>query len=209
MKKMTALSMLSVLALAAPLASAADSGWYAGAGGGGTNFKGDEVDLQPSLANEVYTLTKLDDSSMGWKLFVGKQLHENFAVELAYTDMGKFSYDANIITSPYAPTTESGTAKPACWSLSAVGILPVGNNFSLLGKAGLCRWDDRVWAQEVGGPPYPEESIGNSLTFGLGAKYDFSTNWGVRAEWERFNNVVHHRDRADVDLWSVSLQYGF
>lgn len=208
MKKEIVLTMLSVLACSVPLASAADSGWYAGAGGGSSSFKGDQVDLQPSLANEVYTVTSLDKSGTGLKLFAGKMLHENWAVEIAYTDLGKFSYGADIASgSPSAPTTEQGIAKPTCWSLSGVGILALGNNISLLGKAGVCRWDDRVWAQEVGGPAYPVESIGNSLTVGLGAKYDFRNNLAVRAEWERFNNVVHHR--SSVDMWSISLQYGF
>lgn len=208
MKKTTALAVLTALVLWVTVASAADNEWYIGAGGGSSVFKGDEVDLEPTLANEVYTVTKLDDNSTGWKAFVGYQFHKNWAVELAYTDLGTFSYDANIISgSPYAPTTEHGLAKPMCWSLSAVGIIPLSNGFSLMGKAGLCNWDDRVSAQEVGGLPYEPNSKGTNLTGGLGAKYDFNNDLGIRAEWERFNNIVH--DRTGVDLWSVSLQYGF
>jgi len=189
-------------------AAAGLAGWYAGAGAGWSSFDGNEVDLEPSIATETYTLTRLDDGSTGWKVFGGHQFNENWAVELAYTNLGKFSFDADIASgSVGVPTTEYGEVKPDCWSLSAVGILPVGNNFSLLGKAGVCRWDDNAFAYEVGGPPYPEGSTGTDLTFGLGAKYDINDNLGVRAEWERFNNVVH--DRANVDLWSLSLQYGF
>ena len=195
-------------AMAAPATGAAVSGWYAGAGGGWSSFNGNAVDLAPGLASETYTVTKLDDDSTGWKVFGGYQFNKNWAAELAYTDLGKFSFEADVTVSPYATGTEIGKAKPACWSLSAVGILPVGNNFSLLGKAGICRWDDHASVvYPATGTVEPVESTGTDLTFGLGAKYDATRNLGVRAEWERFNNVVH--DRESVDLWSLSLQYSF
>lgn len=199
------------LAMPVKAAPVADTRWYAGVGGGWSGFNGNAVDLQPSLANETYTVTRLDDDGAAWKVFGGYQLNQNWAVELAYTDLGKFAFDANVDGGIGGGAgTEYGEAKPACWSLSAVGILPVGNNFSLLGKAGICRWDDRARAYEtVGGTEYqyPDESTGTDLTFGLGAKYDATRNLGVRAEWERFNNVVH--DRSSVDLFSMSLQYSF
>lgn len=198
------------VAEAAPAVRAGVTGWYAGVGGGWSSFNGNAVDLEPSLAGETYTLNGLDDDSTGWKVFGGYQFSKNLAVELAYTKLGKFSFDATVTGSggsggPY-PVDEYGEVKPECWSLSAVGILPVGNNFSLLGKAGICRWDDNAYAYE-GTYVYPERSTGTDLTFGLGAKYDATQNLGVRAEWERFNNVVH--DRESVDLFSVSLQYNF
>lgn len=43
--------------------------------------------------------------------------------------------------------------------------------------------------------------------YGLGAKYDYTKNIGVRLEWERYKNVVH--ESSDVNLTSVSLQYSF
>ena len=199
------LAIMSVLAFSAPLASIADTGWYAGAGVGRTNFSGSELDLEPTrLATETYTLNSLDKSSTGWKLFAGKQLNENWAVELAFTKLGKFYFNATITSAGNA--IETGEAKPDCWSLSGVGTLPLGNNFSLLGKAGICHWADHPFAQEAG-VPYILESTGDSLTYGVGAKYDFTDNLGVRAEWERFEKVVHNR--ASADLLSISLQYGF
>ena len=204
MKKISAI--LCMLAFSAPLAFAAEGGWYAGVGAGRSVFNGNELDLEPSnLANETYTLHKLDDFSSSWKFFAGKQFNENWAVEAAYTSLGKFSFDATI-TSAMPPVPEYGEAKPDCWSLSGVGILPLGSNFSLLGKAGLCRWDDRAYAEE-GGVPYEVYTTGTSLTYGVGAKYDINEKFGVRAEWERFEKVVHNR--TSVDLYSVSLQYGF
>jgi OOP family OmpA-OmpF porin len=201
-------------AMAAPAARAAGTGWYAGVGGGWSSFDGNAVDIAPTLAGESYTVTSLDDSSTGWKVFGGYQFNKNWAAELAYTDLGKFSMNADVSGGLGGGAgTEYAQVKPTCWSLSAVGILPLGNNFSLLGKVGVCRWDDRFSAHEtVAGMEYPypdgdSYSKGTDLTFGLGAKYDVTKNYGVRAEWERFNNVVH--DQSNVDLLSISFQYSF
>ena len=179
-------------AKAAPVASAGFPGWYAGVGGGWSSFNGNGADIATTPPTGV---ARLDDDGAGWKVFGGYQFNKNLAAELAYTDLGKFSFDGT--------SGEYGEVKPQCWSLSAVGILPVGNNFSLLGKAGVCRWDDNY----KGNGPIMIGSTGTDLTFGLGAKYDATRNLGVRAEWERFNNVVH--DRESVDLFSMSLQYNF
>lgn len=212
MNKVTALTMLSVLALSAPLvALAADTGWYAGVGGGASRYKGDGSDFAPLLPGEVLTTTNLQDTSTGWKLFAGKQFNENWAVELAYTSFGKFSRDSNVTGGVGVGTgVEYAEVRPECWSLSGVGILPLGNNFSLLGRAGICQWEDGANAFEtVSGTVKPEEinSTGTNLTFGLGARYDFTNNWGMRIEWERFQKIIH--DTNSVDLYSASLQYGF
>ena len=198
------------MVFAMPVVSVAATGWYAGAGGGRSSFDGNEADIESTIATETYTLTRFDDDGTGWKVFAGRQFTENLAVELAYTDLGKFSFDADINPGTFGAGTEHAEVKPKCWSLSAVGILPVGNNFSLLGKAGVCRWNDHYRGYEsVGGMEYEYEpsSTGTDLTFGLGAKYDFTDNLGVRAEWERFNNIVH--GDTHVDLWSLSFQYDF
>jgi OOP family OmpA-OmpF porin len=211
MKKMSVLTVSIAMALLAPLASAADSGWYMGAGGGATSYNGTGKDFAPLLPGEVLVTTSLKDTSTGYKLYGGKQFTENWGVELAYTSLGKFSRDATV-TGGTAPLggTEYGEVKPECWSLSAVGTLPVGNNFSLMGKAGLCRWDDTAKAYETAaGTIYPELALttGTNLTFGLGAKYNFSNNWAIRAEWEDFDHVVHNS--SSVHMWSGSIQYGF
>jgi len=211
MKKMKVLSMLGLLALWATLASAAETGWYVGGGGGASTYNGTGEDFAPLIPGETLTTTNLQDTSTGWKVFAGKQFHENWGVEFAYTSLGKFSRDADVTGGVAgSPASEYAEVKPECWSLSAVGTLPLGNNFSLLGKAGLCRWDDKAYAYETAAgviTPEPVYTTGTNLTFGLGAKYDFTNNWGMRVEWERFESVVHNS--SSVDMWSGSLQYGF
>ena len=118
-------------------------------------------------------------------------------------NLGKFTVDATI-----PGGTEYAEVKPDAWCAAAVGILPLPQRFSLLGKVGGCRWNDHSSIVEtVGSPSIEERSTGTDLTYGLGAKYDFTKNVGARVEWERYENVIHNAN--GVDLWSGSLQYSF
>jgi OOP family OmpA-OmpF porin len=196
-----------------PVTFAAGTGWYVGAGGGWTDARGGANAIDPDLTEEGGTVTNLDDNDTGWKVFGGYQFTSNFAVEASYVKMGKFSVDANI-TNPLG--TESAEVKPDAWCAAGVGTLPLQHKFSLLGKLGICRWDDHSHTVETiaATMTMPEmrvveepETTGTDIMFGLGAKYDFTSNVGARLEWERYTNVIHNNN--DVDLWSVSLQYSF
>jgi opacity protein-like surface antigen len=44
------------------------------------------------------------------------------------------------------------------------------------------------------------------ITFGLGLRYDFTRNLGVRAEWQRYQEVG---DDLDVDVMSVGVIWKF
>lgn len=208
----------AAILLAAPSAPAADSGWYAGVGAGQTKAQGGASAIDPDLAAEGGTVTSLDDKDTGWKIYGGYQFNPNFAVEGMYVNLGKFSMNANI-TIPAG--TEYAEVKPDALCAAGVGIVPLRSGFSLLGKVGVCRWNDhpRITETVSGGtyeepypetPTHPEESIGSTgtnLMYGVGGQYDFNSNVGARLEWERYKSVIH--DNNDVDLLSVSLLYKF
>ena len=91
-----------------------------------------------------------------------------------------------------------------------MGTLPLQNNFSLNGRAGLCWWDDGFGGTHtIGAVETPEETFsdGTDPVVGLGASYDFGNNIFVRAEWERYFNVIH--DNEDADLISISIMTRF
>jgi OOP family OmpA-OmpF porin len=205
MTKQQVLVLLSALVLVAPATYAAGAGWYGGAGGGWTKAKGGATGIDPDLTAEGGTATHVDDSDTGWKVYGGYQFNPNFAMEGSYVNLGKFTVDATI-----PGGTENAEVKPDAWCAAAVGILPLPQNFSLLGKVGGCRWDDHSRIVETIGATMTEEipqSTGTDVMYGVGAKYDFTPNFGARLEWERYENVIHNSN--GVDLWSGSLQYSF
>ena len=97
-----------------PLASAAESNWYVGAGTGSTDNDNSALD---------------DDS--GQKFYGGYQFTDRYALEGGYTDLG--SFDVNAV--PGADVDVDGL------QFAGVATYSLPNNFALFGKAGVYNWD--------------------------------------------------------------------
>lgn len=184
---------LAAGALAPNVALAQSSGVYLGGGIGQSKAR----DGCGALGGIGFT-GSCDDTDTAWKIFGGYQINPNFAIEAGYVDLGKFR------ASGLGLTAES---KAKTWLLDAVGILPLANNFSVLGKAGLHRWDADT--RVVSGASASDK--GTDFTFGFGAGYEFNPNLGLRLEWERFQKVGRDATtgKSDVDLLSLGLRYRF
>jgi OOP family OmpA-OmpF porin len=106
--------------------------------------------------------TDLDgaDDDIGFKLLGGYQFHRNIAAELGYGML----YD-------------KGGAEVTAIELVAVGMFPIANQLSIIGKLGFANVD-----VEVAGASDDK----TELTWGLGVQYDLSRNLGLRALWQRY-----------------------
>jgi hypothetical protein len=89
-----------------------------------------------------------DEKDTGYKLQLGYQYNQSFAIEGGYVDLGKFKYNAT-----YTGGAASAEVKAKGWNIDAVGIAPLNDAFSLLGKIGLIRGkvDTTVSATGPGG----------------------------------------------------------
>ena len=114
------------------------------------------------------------DDDIGFKILGGYQFHRNIAAELGYGLM----YD------------KSGVEVKALEAV-AVGMFPIANQFSIIGKLGLANIDVNPGDDKT------------ELTWGLGVQYDFSRNLGVRALWQRYET-----DDA-VDFLAVGVTWKF
>lgn len=176
--------------LAAPFASAQQ--FYLGASVGSSDA--DDANAIPALI----TSGTVDGSDSGTKIFGGYQFTQNFAVELAYVDLGKLGYSG--MFGPLAVT--NGSVKTSGFAVSAVGMLPLNQSFSLFGKAGIYSWEAK--ARDItGGAPFAATEDGSDLFVGLGAAYDVTRNFSVRAEWELYEAV----DR--ISLLSIGVAVKF
>jgi OOP family OmpA-OmpF porin len=164
--------------LAAPQASAQK--YYVGAGVGSTDA--DAGNVNPGLI----TAGSFDGKDSGTKLFGGYQLFPNFAVELAYVDLGKILYNGTFSGSPVT----GGTVKTSGLNVSAIGILPLNASFSLFAKGGVYSWDAKA-RDTTGGAPFFGKEDGADLSYGFGASYHVNRNFSLRAEWEQFDTLDH------------------
>lgn len=119
-----------------------------------------------------------DCTDTGIKILGGYQVNQSVAVELAYTDLGKF-----------------GSTRGSAFGVSALGRLPVANQFSLLGRVG------------VNSARLKTNGNSNSsveLGYGIGAAYTLTPTLELRGEWERIKF-----DPVDGSLLSVGLALKF
>ncbi len=123
----------------------------------------------------------LNESDTGLKVFGGYRFNKNVAVEGAYVDLGEFAL---------------GFLEQSGLAVEVEATWPIADKFGLFAKAGFFAW-------EVDVGPFSDD--GTDSTFGVGGKVALGAHWGVRAEWERFNDI----SGGDVDLISGSVFYRF
>jgi len=204
------IGLVALALLASPYAMADDTGWYGGISIGQSKAKIDDARIAGNLLGSGLSTSSItnDDSDTGYKIFAGYKFNKNFALEGGYFDLGKFGFAATTA----GPGTLNGSIKLQGINLDAVGILPVGQGFSLFGRAGVNYAQARDSFSGTGSVnvsnPSPSKNDTN-YNFGLGLQYDLNKSVGMRlgAERYRVNDAVGNR--GDIDLFSAGLVYRF
>jgi OmpA-OmpF porin, OOP family len=204
--------LFSVLAFGVSSGVAAqDRGFYAGLGLGKAkaNLNRDDFTFgfQNESSNEVNTV---------YKFFGGYQLIKYLAVELSYTDFGKFTYQYE--TPVFFGRTFKGKMdyKATSWALSGVGSLPLGKGFSALGRLGvvLNTAERSAFTGEFAVVPEPPAATKRraSLLWGIGGLYEFTPALALRLEYEDYGKFGEAQSgffdkagRATIHMYSVGL----
>ena len=190
------LGMASTLVFTGP-AIAQDTGFYVGGALGQSSF---DVDCTGT--------TSCDDKDSSWKIFGGYQFNKNLALEFGYADLGEATASVSV-----PPFTVNGSLESTVWELVAIGSLPIADRFSIFGKIGLYRADTDINASVPGLGSASESDSNTDLTFGVGARYDFTRNLGVRFDWQRYQDVGGEffgvTAESDVDVMSVAVIWKF
>jgi len=117
------------------------------------------------------------DDDIGFKILGGYKFHPNVAAEVGYGML----YDKNSV-------------EVTALEVVALGMFPIANQLSLIGKLGLANVD-------VETPGASDDKT--ELTWGVGVQYDFSRNLGLRALWQRYET-----DEA-IDYLAVGVTWRF
>ena len=126
---------------------------------------------------EVGQTDVASEDDIGFKILGGYRFHPNIAAEVGYGML--FDKDDVEVTA---------------MEFVAVGMFPIANQFSILGKLGLAN-------VEVDTPFGSEDKT--ELTWGVGVQFDINRNLGVRALFQRYET-----DDA-VDVIGVGVTYKF
>lgn len=171
MRKAVAVALLS--AAAALPAYAADRGAYAGIKVG---------------SNDAGFNALSDSTDTAYGALLGYQYNRNFAVEGEYTDLRRFSTAAGV------------SGKTDAWGLSALGIMPLKNRFSVFGKLGIARTNTSTSAAAG--------MRRTAATYGLGGQFDATPAIGLRLSWERYG-VEMVGQSANDNLYSLAAAFRF
>ena len=158
-----------------------------------------QSDMDEEIAAGLITSGTVDAKDTGYKIFGGYMFNRHFGIEGAYVNLGEVSYSGDFFGSPVT----GGKVEVSGFNVSALGALPINEQFSVFGKIGLFLWDAEA-SDITGGAPFSAKEDGTDVSFGIGVNYHFTRNLGVRAEWEMFTT-----DEADATLLSVGVVWRF
>jgi len=130
-----------------------------------------------------------DESDTGYKLFGGWMFNKYIGGELEYIDGG------TVEDSGFGIDTTA-------LNVSLKGNWPVTEQFDVYGKVGYFFWDADI--DSSGDSSQESNESGSDLSWGIGAGYDFTENFGIVGEWQWFQI-----EEADAEMMSVGVVWKF
>ena len=194
--------------------------WYVGVGIGKADASIPEqtinaINSSLTAANgATFSVIDKDKRSTGAKLLAGFSFNRYFAVEGGYAVLGKTSANMDFRNGLASVGTFNMAYKMRATYVDAVGLFPVNDNWSLIGRVGVSY--GRTSAN-LNGSPFTIIVSGNNRSdslvrakFGAGVDYNLNPAFTVRAEWERYKMPDPLSDEAIiVNAATLSLLYHF
>ena len=216
-KKIGTLSAIAMAMLAMQSASAqevfvnpdwANKATYIGAAVGQSRANIDDQAAIRSFNSPGATINRWssDEKDVGYKLFVGKQLSRNFAIEAGFFDLGKFDFRTGTVQGGNLHT-ELGYKGV---NLDLIAQLPMTERFSVYGRAGMNYAKATTkfsgnGLSVLGNAKRSEKEL--NPKFGVGLEYKFTEALALRGEVERHRVDDAIRSNGKVDLYSLALVY--
>lgn len=194
---------------AAGYSPSASSRFYGVASVGRSTIDANAAAINASGArNGVATTTSNSSNDVGWKLQLGYQMTPTWALEGGYGSLGKAKYF--VTAAAPAAYTASGVRKADLFNLDLVGKIEINKSFSLLGRLGGYYWrtdSDLPFATGLA----KVRDTGTDVKFGAGVQYEFTRNFALRGEFERFNGIGNGSTSGDskVNLLSIGAVLKF
>ncbi len=150
-----------------------------------------------------------DGSGYQWRLQGGYRFNQYLAVEAGYIDFGQADYKAS-----YAGGSARGKLKAGGADLVALASLPVNQDFSVFGKAGLVF--AHVQSSLAAGAPagLASDSSNSNVVrplLGIGANYKLTEHLDLRADFDHVSGLgdSHKTGKMDSNMVSLGFAYGF
>jgi len=187
---------------------AAPPHWYIGGNYGRTLESIDDGEIANTIIGGGLTDIEDEDSDRGYKLFVGYQFNNYFALEAGYADLGDFG--VNVARAPDAGTLKGDTSYKG-YNFDLVGTIPITPRLSAFGRVGALHYerDENYVGTESLAASLSREDEDTGYKFGAGLEYSFTERLSARIEAESYRIEDLIGDHGSVNLYSVGLVYRF
>ena len=188
---LTGFALLLVASTATAAEGVVGSGWYMGIGAGPSGIHG------VCSAAAAVGGDKCDDEGVAWKFFLGRDMSKYWGLEMSYVDAGEAT----------AASSASGLKvleiNPSIVGVFAKFQIPLGKRFGIFAKAGLTYYETKITTNSL---PVSTDD-GFSTAIGAGANVLIGRNFGLRAEWENYNDVSVNKNDVDMVTLSAVLNW--
>jgi len=206
-------------------AQAVEHGWYLVGFGGESSAAGlsqaqtdaNVIAIFNSIGlDAVINSSTIDDSDTGYGVAGGYQHNDHIAVEFAYVNLGSVEFSAftTVTDGVEVADAELGLESSAKGPVvSVLGILPIGERFSLFGRVGLsfmnAEGKARITIDGISDSAR-QTSQKSDPVFGVGAEFSLTKHVAIRLAWDRYLDVGTEDVTGDVDadLITLGLRFG-
>ena len=184
--------------------------FYGGIGGGLGKARIDNDRINSQLINSGFSSSSISNTSKdtSYRVFVGYQFNEYFAMEGGYFKLGEFGFKS--VTVPAG--VMNGNAYFDGQNFDLIGSLPINDRLSLIGRFGV----DSVRARDTfsgGGAVVANNSAASvrdaNYKGGIGFSFKFNQSVSLRGELEsyRVNDAIGNK--GVINVASVSMVFPF
>lgn len=187
--KFTAICIVLAGTTGAHVAQAAESGVYIG------------LDAGQAEANKYCNnITNCDSSDTSVRGEVGYQFNDILGAELGYTSFGTL-FKAN-------DNNVNAKQDASAWTASVLGTWPVAEPFGIFGRLGLARYNVNNSGTVQGVAVETKNAV--KPYFGAGVKFDLTSSWMLRAEYQLYTDISGVDGTKDnVQGWYAGGVYRF
>ena len=208
--------LASLLGLSAP--AVADNGFYVGFDLGQGSVDADQAALDSALIDsfEEVGLDILDGTSsvsedgFTYGLILGYQFLPYLAVEASYVDVGRLEYRASGIVSDGNATGDGQyefDAEARGPALSALGILPFADYWSVYGRVGVffadVKYEERLTIDGASGR-WSDSSSSENFFWGVGAGLTQAA-WTLRLEYQQYMDLGDEDIAGEADASRITI----
>ena len=154
-----------------------------------------------------------DDDDGAGRVFAGYQFNRNWAAELGYGDFGDAQGSGPI------PAGGNATFKTHSYAfdLTGIGSVYLTQGLSLFGRFGVYMGRTTRDIEFTNFPSTNDSKTNSGFTYGAGLGYNLG-RFGMRAEWQRYDNIGTNSNSGivgggsgtdEVDVFSLAFLFRF